>query len=228
VRFTQRIYRYHKVLGKVFRELRKATASGISRTCGDGVCRLVIPGILAASLDGEEACKFCACRALGADFPCSKCLVPHDKLDELTIHYKSCTTDTMRKCYEQAQETTSHPAKERILRASGLHDIKVCCYLISSTTHILTTATHRILAGRSASLTRTKLVHTMYCITMTWANLENTCGPTCSSTSRIMDLLTSLPFRAILVFRLPFTATNRTQDAKLSIMEDPPPLQQCC
>jgi hypothetical protein len=87
--------------------------------------RILHPGILIGSQDGEEASYFCACRAANANYPCPKCLVHKSELHCITKSFKDRTSESMRAVLERASKATSKAAKEKILQEHGLHDIKV-------------------------------------------------------------------------------------------------------
>jgi hypothetical protein len=94
--------------------------------CGDRVYRILHPGILIESQDGEEANYFCACRASGhANYPCPKCLVHKDQLHNVTGSFEARTSDSMRSVIQRASQASTKMEKERILQAFGLHDIQV-------------------------------------------------------------------------------------------------------
>ncbi len=66
---------YQKVLRWVFATVGQRSRQGEAHLCSDDITRILQPGILMASLDGEESSYFCACRAANANYPCPKCLV---------------------------------------------------------------------------------------------------------------------------------------------------------
>ncbi|KDR80463.1 hypothetical protein GALMADRAFT_92870 [Galerina marginata CBS 339.88] len=93
--------------------------------CGDGVNRVLHPGILINSLDGEEANCFCACRASSkANYPCPKCLVHKGQLYNVTGSFEARTSDSMRSVILRASQASTKTEKEKILQAFGLHDIE--------------------------------------------------------------------------------------------------------
>ena len=95
--------------------------------CGDGATRVLHPGILIESQDGEEANCFCACRASGhANYPCPKCLVYKDQLYNVTGSFEPRTSESMRLVIQRASGARTKTDKEKILQAFGLHDIQVC------------------------------------------------------------------------------------------------------
>jgi hypothetical protein len=116
---------YQKVLGRVFASLRRRSRCGEAHLCNDGMIRILYPGILIESQDGEEASYFCACRAATANHPCPKCLVHKSELHRISKSFKPRSTESMRSVLQRASQATSKTAKEKILQDHGLHDIKV-------------------------------------------------------------------------------------------------------
>ena len=65
-------------------------------------------------------------RGINSHYPCPVCLVPADKLSDLSLSFPLRTTETMRTAYETANEADSAAEKEAILKKYGLRDVKVC------------------------------------------------------------------------------------------------------
>lgn len=129
-RFKREVYQ--QVLGVVFASLEARSHHGETIHCGDGITRVLYPGFLIESLDGEEAAMFCCCRAALANFPCPKCLVPKDQLHHIDRKFKPRTTKSMQQVYQLATDAPSKTQKEFILQNYGLHYTKVsssrdCC-----------------------------------------------------------------------------------------------------
>ncbi|KAJ7215748.1 hypothetical protein C8J57DRAFT_1600227 [Mycena rebaudengoi] len=100
---------YHKVLHVIFGSLRQRSHSG-------EVVSLLFPGFLILSLDGEEACIICNCRASLADFPCPRCLAR-----QTHQAFEQRTSQSMQKVYQQALHAPTKAASEKILQTPGLH-----------------------------------------------------------------------------------------------------------
>ena len=64
-------------------------------------------------------------RGINSHYPCPVCLVPADKLSDLSKTFKLRTTQDMKEVYEKANEADSIANKEIILKGYGLRDIKV-------------------------------------------------------------------------------------------------------
>jgi hypothetical protein len=121
------------VASRVFSSLRQRSHSGEAMKCGDQLNRVLHPGILIESQDGEEANCFCACRASGhAKFPCPKCLVHKDQLHNITGSFEPRTSESMRSVIQRASQALSKTDKEKILQSFGLHDIQVYSSLFSN------------------------------------------------------------------------------------------------
>jgi hypothetical protein len=116
---------YQKVLKKVFQTLKQPSQNGEAHCCGDGVSRVLYPGILIESQDAEEAAYFCGCRAASANHPCPKCLVAQPDLHDILGKFDLRTPQSMRSVLMKASKAKTKTAKETILKDSGLHDIEV-------------------------------------------------------------------------------------------------------
>jgi hypothetical protein len=64
-------------------------------------------------------------RGLNSHFPCPVCLIPGEKLSELSVTFPLRTTEAMKAVYEEANKAPNAAAKEAILKGSGLRGIKV-------------------------------------------------------------------------------------------------------
>jgi hypothetical protein len=105
--------------------LRYPSRFGELITCGDGKKRVLYPGILIASLDGEEACYYCGCRAALANYPCLRCIVHFDDLDDLSLRSEPRTTASMRSVFDASRCSRSLAERVRILSSYGLNYVKV-------------------------------------------------------------------------------------------------------
>ena len=116
---------YQKILGRIFRTLKRRSRYGEAHCCADGVYRILYPGILIESQDGEEASYFCACRAALANYPCPKCLVHKDELHHVSKEFSVRTSESMRAVIQEASVAPTKAKKEKKLQDHGLHDIEV-------------------------------------------------------------------------------------------------------
>jgi len=116
---------YQKVLARIFRSLGPHSQLGETHLCNDDVTRILYPGVLIESQDGEEASYFCACRAATANHPCPKCLVHKSELHHIRETFEPRTSESMCSVLKLASQATSKTGKEKILQDYGLHDIEV-------------------------------------------------------------------------------------------------------
>ena len=116
---------YQKILGRVFRTLKRRSRYGEAHCCADAVYRVLYPGILIESQDGEEASYFCACRAALANYPCPKCLVPKNELHCVSKAFPTRTSESMRTVIQEVSIASTKVKKDKILQDHGLHDIEV-------------------------------------------------------------------------------------------------------
>jgi len=123
---------YHKVLKKIFNSLEIRSQQGEAVKCGDGVHRVLFPGIPIQSVDGEEACSTCATRGASADHPCPHCLVHKHQLHEVINSSPIRTVKTMRNAYKQSLAAPTKTAAEAILKDHGLHKIIVSFSIVLS------------------------------------------------------------------------------------------------
>jgi len=120
------------VLKKIFNSLEIRSQQGEAVKCGDGVHRVLFPGIPIQSVDGEEACSTCATRGASADHPCPRCLVHKHQLHEVINSSPIRTVKTMRNAYKQSLAAPTKTAAEAILKDHGLHKIIVSFSIVLS------------------------------------------------------------------------------------------------
>jgi len=116
---------YMKVLDKIMGKMRSRSCDGDTVGCSDDRTRVIHPGLLIASLDGEEATYFCACRAGQANYPCPRCLVHKSELHQITKTFEARTPEGMKSAILSARAAESKTASEKILQRHGLHDLEV-------------------------------------------------------------------------------------------------------
>lgn len=87
--------------------------------------RTAYPGIFIESMDFQELAAWLAMRSAAAKHPCPKCLVPQDRLCELTKRFPLRTPAAMKEVLETALRKSTKTAKEEVLKGSGLHDVEV-------------------------------------------------------------------------------------------------------
>lgn len=77
-------------------------------------------------MDNEELWTFCGCRkGSNTFFPCPQCMVPRDKLCELTTRFEARETSPMRALVAEAAMARSFAEKERTLQKASVHDVQV-------------------------------------------------------------------------------------------------------
>lgn len=116
---------YQKIYGIVFSSLKNHSRTGCAALCGDLLARVLWPGLLIASLDGEESFYFCASKAAGAKVPCTNCLAHKENLSHLSEHAQPRTSALMEQIYCEAQQIPGKTAREAHLTSFGLRDVPV-------------------------------------------------------------------------------------------------------
>ncbi|KAF7967343.1 hypothetical protein HWV62_34677 [Athelia sp. TMB] len=126
-RFKREVYQ--AVLAVIFGSLVHRSHHGDVVRCGDGIIRILHPGILIESMDGEESAIFTCIRSAMALFPCPKCLVPKSELHHIDRQWPVRTPEGMQAVIERARKAKVKKTMEDILKAAGLHFTK--CFLWS-------------------------------------------------------------------------------------------------
>ncbi|KIJ33453.1 hypothetical protein M422DRAFT_264557 [Sphaerobolus stellatus SS14] len=114
---------YHKVTHVIFRSLRKRSHHGDALSCGDKIMRVVYPGFLIHSVDGEEGCSTCGTHGAQAKHPCPKCLAEKTALTMLSKHFMPRVQEVMIDIFRNAKKLGSS-SRMALLRDSGLHFVK--------------------------------------------------------------------------------------------------------
>lgn len=122
-RFKREIYQ--KTLGVIFREMKRVAQVGEVMRCGDGVTRIIFPGIPIHSMDLEETWAFTGCRSLNAKFPCPRCLVPNAEQQNYSTSHPLRTSATMQKVYRDAKDLRTKTEANQLLMDNGLNDVEV-------------------------------------------------------------------------------------------------------
>ncbi|EJD44286.1 hypothetical protein AURDEDRAFT_65386, partial [Auricularia subglabra TFB-10046 SS5] len=119
--FKMRVYQ--KVYAHAFRSLKDPSTYGRAVACGDGVTRVLHPGLFIESMDAEESTFFNGCMAASANVPCPSCLAHSSELDNITKSFPARTSAQMQQVYEEAQPMP--PTKrEEYLASRGLKDVE--------------------------------------------------------------------------------------------------------
>ncbi|KIJ38584.1 hypothetical protein M422DRAFT_176350 [Sphaerobolus stellatus SS14] len=122
---------YHKVLHVIFRSIRKRSHHGDTLKCGDKIRRVLYPGFLIHSVDGEEGCATCGTRGAQAKHSCPKCLAPKLELSHLAKDFVSRTQHGMIHDFKQAKHM-NYSSRLNILRDVGLHYVKNALWKINN------------------------------------------------------------------------------------------------
>ena len=64
-------------------------------------------------------------RGINSAHPCPICLVPGDKLDNLSARYPLRSTEDMKNIYNQAKELQNKGDAEQLLKSYGLRQVEV-------------------------------------------------------------------------------------------------------
>ncbi|KAJ7278287.1 hypothetical protein C8J57DRAFT_1713178 [Mycena rebaudengoi] len=115
---------YNRINAVILDSLKHRSRYGDTFRFGDGRCRTAYPGIFIESMDFQELAAWLAMRSAAAKYPCSKCLVPQDRLCELTKRFQLRTPTAMKAVLEKALGKSTKKAKEEVLKGSGLHDVE--------------------------------------------------------------------------------------------------------
>ncbi|KIJ48974.1 hypothetical protein M422DRAFT_161929, partial [Sphaerobolus stellatus SS14] len=128
--FKQEVY--HKVLHVILKSIRKRSHHGDTLECGDRIRRVLSPGFLIHSVDGEEGCLTCGTRGANANHPCPKCLVAKEELTQLSKDFAPRLPLEMRVIFEKAKKILSSTARMSLLRGFGLHFVKNTLWKINN------------------------------------------------------------------------------------------------
>ncbi|KAG2074934.1 hypothetical protein BDR04DRAFT_1126623 [Suillus decipiens] len=94
---------------------------------------LVFLLILILSSDFEEQLTMVLTHGVRALWPCPVCLVPHDKLSDMSHCYPHCTSRDLEAILETARERETAEEREEVLKDYGLHDVTNSFSTVSST-----------------------------------------------------------------------------------------------
>ena len=114
-------------------------------------------------------------RGAKGKFPCPICLVPLEELSNIAKNFKLRTTLDMKEIYETAQ-TLNATNSEDLLKAHGLHDVKVCASLVFNFNFFLTTYHLRMYSGPSMAQMSIVLFHGIAYMHIMGAYFQITCS----------------------------------------------------
>ncbi|KJA12782.1 hypothetical protein HYPSUDRAFT_50110, partial [Hypholoma sublateritium FD-334 SS-4] len=114
---------WHEGFRQLLESIVEYTKTGKWKKCGDGILRWLFPIILMLSADYEEQCVMALIRGLNSACPCPICLVPNEKLSNLSKKWPPRTTQHMQEIYQNAQSLSAE-GKEDVLKTYGLRDVE--------------------------------------------------------------------------------------------------------
>ncbi|KAJ3500632.1 hypothetical protein NMY22_g19198 [Coprinellus aureogranulatus] len=124
---------WHKSFAKILESIKVYAKEGFWHKCGDGIWRRLFPIILILSADYEEMCMMSATRGHGSACPCPICLVPLDRLMDVTETFELRTTESMMAVYREAKDARLASEKEDILKKVGLRFVENCFWELAYT-----------------------------------------------------------------------------------------------
>ncbi|KIJ42288.1 hypothetical protein M422DRAFT_254693 [Sphaerobolus stellatus SS14] len=122
---------YQKVLHVMFRPVRRCSHPGEAVICGDELTRVLHPGFLIHSVDGEEAYCLCGTRGVKANHPCQRCLIHKSLLHNLSTPILLRYQHDMMEVYNRASSLSDYAA-EKVLRDVGLHLVQNAFWKIAN------------------------------------------------------------------------------------------------
>lgn len=101
-------------------------------------------------------CIMALIRGVGSNFLCPRCLIPCNKLGDLSASAPLQTTAGTKATILKAKDETRLGKKEEILKGAGVRDVDVCLhsYYSRSTLLLTTSSTERILENQQLGPTR--------------------------------------------------------------------------
>lgn len=133
---------WHESFYEILRSIEQYSQVGLSYTCADNILRWIYFIILIISADYEEQyvvlyihqcqslmvdkirCVISLTRGTNSNHPCPICLVPRDKMTQLSEVFPLRDSTEMKNIYDKSQ-TLSADLAEALLKSYGLRDIKV-------------------------------------------------------------------------------------------------------
>ncbi|KZS96286.1 hypothetical protein SISNIDRAFT_407226 [Sistotremastrum niveocremeum HHB9708] len=115
---------YHASIKVLLASLRGPSHHGKIVCCGDSVVRICHPGILAYSMDYEEATYALLNRGVNAHFPDPKSNVPNEMQNDLSWIFSRRTTEEMTAAYKRSRECRFAYQMLEVLQSFGTYPIK--------------------------------------------------------------------------------------------------------
>ncbi|KAF6755064.1 hypothetical protein DFP72DRAFT_1033140 [Ephemerocybe angulata] len=115
---------WHGCLGKLFESILEKGMKGCWIKCGDGVERWLFPFILILSADYEEQCTMANTRGFQGLCPCPICLVPSDRIVDLTVSFPTRDLVETENLVIQAKKIKAVGKRDQYLKAQSLRPVR--------------------------------------------------------------------------------------------------------
>ncbi|KAF6754610.1 hypothetical protein DFP72DRAFT_898326 [Ephemerocybe angulata] len=115
---------WHGCLGKLFESISKKGQEGCWIRCGDGIERWLFPLILILSADYEEQCTMANTRGFQGLCPCPICLVPKERIIDLTTSFPIRNLDETENLVIQAMHIKGVGKKDAHLKPQSLRPVR--------------------------------------------------------------------------------------------------------
>ncbi|KAG2143770.1 uncharacterized protein EDB93DRAFT_1241355 [Suillus bovinus] len=123
---------WRKSFERILSSLAAKSKTGQWLVCLDVVQRWFFPLILILSSDFEEQSTMVLTRGVRALWPCPICLVPHDKLSDMSHCYPRRTSRESQAILATARERETAEEREEVLKEYGLCDVQNSFSTVSS------------------------------------------------------------------------------------------------
>ncbi|KAH9013071.1 hypothetical protein EDB85DRAFT_2158478 [Lactarius pseudohatsudake] len=122
---------WHRAFYRVIRSIIDKSKTGCWLQCADGTQQLFFPGIIILSADYEEQCVMSLIRGYRGKMPCPICLVPNDKLADISTTWPLRTAAGMEEIVVHGR-TLNKNIREKLLSRHGLRDINNVFWLVKN------------------------------------------------------------------------------------------------
>ncbi|KAH9017439.1 hypothetical protein EDB84DRAFT_1628850 [Lactarius hengduanensis] len=122
---------WHRAFYRVIRSIIDKSKTGCWLQCADGTQQLFFPGIIILSADYEEQCVMSLIRGYRGKMPCPICLVPNDKLADISTTWPLRTAAGMEEIVVHGR-TLNKNIREKLLSRYGLRDINNVFWLVKN------------------------------------------------------------------------------------------------
>ncbi|THV00958.1 hypothetical protein K435DRAFT_818161 [Dendrothele bispora CBS 962.96] len=111
---------WHESVRKIIESLIPHSKTGCTLRCSDEEIRCLFPILHILSADYEEQCVMALIRGLGGLCPCPKCLVPQDKLSDLSNTFELRSPENTHKVFQKVNLCSTQAEKEDLLKQVSL------------------------------------------------------------------------------------------------------------